>query len=81
MDERLGRTESLSPRRRRVGRGRVPEARDEFGRRLISWDEYQELQAKKAEVGPDPAADLKAEIEAEQRNEEVFGPDGPELPG
>lgn len=81
IDERLGRAESLSLRKKKAGRGRVPEPRDEFGRRLITWDEYQEALARKGELNPDPAADLKAEIEAEKREEEARRPDGPELLG
>ena len=77
IDERLNRTEALSIRRQ-AAIARAPHARDEFGRRLITHDEYKNLMSRETELDLDPAADLKAEIEGEQRAEGSLDPDGPE---
>lgn len=77
IDERLHRAETLEFRRRVVAAGSAPEARDDFRRRLTTWEKYREKLAREGEL--DPAADLKAEIEAEKRDEEAHGPDDPEL--
>jgi hypothetical protein len=74
IDQRLSRTESLTRRRQAPVYLHPPEERDEFGRRLVTWDEYRK---RVDEEGPssNPAADLKAEIEAEQRLERPPGSD------
>ncbi|HKO38822.1 MAG TPA: hypothetical protein VJU14_10680 [Solirubrobacterales bacterium] len=73
IDERLSRAESLAIRRQAPLYLHPPEERDEFGSRLVSWDEYRK---RVNEEGPSSnlAADLKAEIEAEQRQERPPGP-------
>lgn len=75
IDERLTRAEMLEIRRRAAVTVQAPDTRDGFGQRLITWDEYREKLAREGEL--DPAADLKAEIEAEKREEDASGPDGP----
>ncbi|HMI80686.1 MAG TPA: hypothetical protein VK480_02745 [Solirubrobacterales bacterium] len=79
IDERLSRAESLTIRRQAVTQARSPEVRDEFGRRLVTWEVYQDRQADEEKLSAREGAELKAEIESELRDE-VLGPDDPEFP-
>lgn len=69
INERLGRTESLVLRRQVPLSTPPAQGRDEFGRRLLGWDEYRKKSNEEEGLGSNPAADLKAEIEAEKRQE------------
>jgi hypothetical protein len=80
IDERLSRAESLAFRRQVVSRDQTPEVRDEFGRRMRTFDEYRRMQAEEEGLGPSQA-DLRAEIELEQRDDRPLGPNDPEFPG
>ena len=80
IDERLRRSEALTARRQIMVSSSQQEPRDEFGRRLVSWDEHQERLIKEGKLDPGPAEDIKAEIEAELKREEVLGPEDPDFP-
>jgi len=71
IDERLRRSEEIALRRQAA----IPMGRDEFGRRLVTWDQYRTIQHEEEEPNPDPTSELKAEIEAELRQEQPPRPD------
>lgn len=80
IDERLKRSEALTARRQVMVTRSSEDPRDEFGRRLTGWDGYRERLVEEGKLDPSPTEDLKAEIEAELKDEETLRPEDPDFP-